>query len=59
MDSQLARTEQTQAHHPEKSQLWEVSSVLFVLAMGLGSVGCGYSANVMAATLGETLLPVT
>ena len=39
--------------HPEKRRLWKASNVFFVLAMGVGSIGYGYSANVMAATLAQ------
>ena len=35
-----------------KSKLWTASNVFSVLAMGVGSIGYGYSANVIAPILG-------
>lgn len=34
-------------------QLWTASNVFSVLAMGIGSIGYGYSANVIAPILGK------
>ena len=36
----------------EESRLWKASNIFSVLAMGVGSIGYGYSANVIAPILG-------
>ena len=49
-------TEAKGAHHADtggKPALWTASNVFSVLAMGIGSVGYGYSANVIAPILGR------
>jgi hypothetical protein len=38
------------------SKLWTASNVFSVLAMGVGSIGYGYSANVIAPILGMILV---
>jgi hypothetical protein len=43
-----------QVQHSGKRRQWKASNLFFVLAMGIGSIGFGYSANVMAVTLGES-----
>ena len=50
-------TDDTEADHvvsEEKHSLWTASNVLSVLTMGIGSVGYGYSANVIAPILGQS-----
>ena len=37
--------------HAEGARLWRASNVFSVLAMGIGSIGYGYSANVIAPIL--------
>lgn len=37
----------------EKDRLWTASNIFSVLAMGVGSIGYGYSANVIAPILGK------
>lgn len=36
----------------EPTRVWTASNVFSVLAMGVGSIGYGYSANVIAPILG-------
>ncbi len=36
----------------ETDRLWTASNIFYVLAMGVGSIGYGYSANVIAPILG-------
>jgi hypothetical protein len=36
----------------ERDRLWTASNIFSVLAMGVGSIGYGYSANVIAPILG-------
>jgi hypothetical protein len=41
----------------EPDRLWTASNIFSVLAMGVGSIGYGYSANVIAPILGESNNP--
>jgi hypothetical protein len=39
-------------HHPEGHRVWKYSNLFSVIAMGTGSIGYGYSANVISGSLG-------
>lgn len=53
MDEHHQRLERIAEENTGKT--WTTTNVLTVLAMGIGSVGYGYSANVIAPILGISL----
>ena len=44
---------QTTVHHSEKSRQFTAYNVLMIVAMGFGSMGFGYTAAIIATTLGR------